>query len=94
MIAALQTVVAYLFLTRTQEESTRRQTETEKVSLQRHNELLRTRDAVIFGLAGLADCRDPETGRHLERIRHIFYAPRIYAGSQTELPRTDYTFIR
>jgi response regulator RpfG family c-di-GMP phosphodiesterase len=67
-IATLQTVVAYLFLTRTQEESTRRQTETERVSLQRHNELLRTRDAVIFGLAGLADCRDPETGRHLERI--------------------------
>ncbi len=67
-IAALQAVVAYLSLTRRQEVVTRRQTETERVSLQRHNDLLRTRDAVIFGLAGLADARDPETGKHLERI--------------------------
>ena len=64
----VQTVVAYLSLTRMQEVVTRRQTETERASLQRHNDLLRTRDAVIFGLAGLADSRDPETGKHLERI--------------------------
>lgn len=31
-------------------------------------ELIRTRDAVIFGLAKLAESRDPETGHHLERI--------------------------
>ncbi len=67
-IAVLQTVVAYLSLTWRQEVVTRKQTETERVSLQRHNDLLRTRDAVIFGLAGLADARDPETGKHLERI--------------------------
>ena len=30
--------------------------------------LVRTRDAVIFGLAKLADSRDPNTGQHLERI--------------------------
>lgn len=30
--------------------------------------LLRSRDAVIFGLAKLAESRDDETGRHLERI--------------------------
>ena len=30
--------------------------------------LVRTRDAVIFGLAKLADSRDPDTGEHLERI--------------------------
>ena len=30
--------------------------------------MLRTRDAVIFGLAKLAESRDPETGDHLERI--------------------------
>jgi putative two-component system response regulator len=30
--------------------------------------LIRTRDAIIFGLAKLADSRDPETGDHLERI--------------------------
>ncbi|MCA8991166.1 MAG: HD domain-containing protein [Planctomycetaceae bacterium] len=31
-------------------------------------ELVRTRDAVIFGFAKLSESRDPETGRHLERI--------------------------
>jgi len=31
-------------------------------------ELIRTRDAIIFGLAKLAESRDPETGQHLERI--------------------------
>ena len=30
--------------------------------------LMRTRDAVIFGLAKLAESRDDETGKHLERI--------------------------
>ncbi len=31
--------------------------------------LLKTRDAVIFGLARLAESRDDQTGHHLERIR-------------------------
>jgi putative two-component system response regulator len=35
---------------------------------QRAQEVIRTRDAVIFGLAKLAESRDPETGHHLERI--------------------------
>lgn len=30
--------------------------------------MIRTRDAVIFGLAKLAESRDPDTGQHLERI--------------------------
>ena len=34
----------------------------------RSQEVIRTRDAVIFGLAKLAESRDPETGHHLERI--------------------------
>jgi putative two-component system response regulator len=67
-IVAMQTVIAYLLMMRVQEEIAHRQTETERASLHRHNDLLRTRDAVIFGLAGLADSRDPETGKHLERI--------------------------
>ncbi|MCA9079763.1 MAG: HD domain-containing protein [Planctomycetaceae bacterium] len=37
-------------------------------SLTTARELVRTRDAVIFGLAKLSESRDPETGRHLERI--------------------------
>ena len=36
---------------------------------QRESELLRTKNAVIFGLAKLAESRDNDTGEHLERIR-------------------------
>ncbi len=36
---------------------------------QRTQSLIKTRDAVIFGLARLADSRDNETGEHLSRIR-------------------------
>ena len=35
----------------------------------RTRSLRKTRDAVVFGLAKLADSRDPDTGEHLERIR-------------------------
>jgi response regulator RpfG family c-di-GMP phosphodiesterase len=37
-------------------------------TLRQTQNLIRTRDAVIFGLAKLADSRDPDTGDHLERI--------------------------
>lgn len=37
-------------------------------ALQQSQNVLRTRDAVIFGLAKLADSRDADTGEHLERI--------------------------
>lgn len=33
-------------------------------------ELLETQNVTVFSLARLAECRDPETGEHLERIRH------------------------
>jgi response regulator RpfG family c-di-GMP phosphodiesterase len=36
--------------------------------MRQRQDLIRTRDAVVFGLAKLADSRDPETGDHLERI--------------------------
>ncbi len=36
----------------------------------RERDLLSTRDAVVFGLAKLAESRDDDTGQHLERIRH------------------------
>jgi putative two-component system response regulator len=35
----------------------------------RAKEILDTRDVAVFALAQLAESRDPETGRHLERIR-------------------------
>jgi putative two-component system response regulator len=41
----------------------------EQLAERRSQSLLRTRDAVIFGLAKLAEFRDDDTGGHLERIR-------------------------
>lgn len=67
-VAALQIVVAYLALTRTEVEHSRKQVQADRESLQRLSDLSRTRDAVVFGLAKLADSRDPDTGHHLERI--------------------------
>ncbi len=67
-ITALQAAVAYLVLTRVQDQNLREKTRAAKVSLQHYGDLLRTRDAVIFGLAKLAESRDPGTGNHLERI--------------------------
>lgn len=41
----------------------------EQAVAERAKEILDTRDVAVFALAQLAESRDPETGRHLERIR-------------------------
>jgi hypothetical protein len=66
--SALLAFVAYLIVSRIQEGFQRHQSETERVALQRVQALVRTRDAVILGLARLAESRDCETGDHLDRI--------------------------
>jgi HD-GYP domain-containing protein (c-di-GMP phosphodiesterase class II) len=58
----------YMVLARFHDESERARARSAAEGLQQRQKLLRTRDAVIFGLAKLADSRDPETGDHLERI--------------------------
>lgn len=47
-------------------------------ALRREQALLRTRDAVIFGLAKLAESRDSDTGEHVERI--ALYCQRLSAA--------------
>ena len=77
-IGGMQCMVTYLFWSRarTEQHATHRQSEHE--SMQQVKSLLRTRDAVIFGLAKLAESRDPETGQHLERIS--IYSTRLAAA--------------
>ena len=55
-------------------------------------ELVDARDLTVFALANLADSRDPETGEHLERIRH---GCRILATRLAEAgdPRVDAAFV-
>lgn len=50
----------------------------EERALRREQALLRTRDAVIFGLAKLAESRDSDTGEHVERI--ALYCQRLSAA--------------
>jgi HD-GYP domain-containing protein (c-di-GMP phosphodiesterase class II) len=75
----LQSVLAYLLLARMQWEHSRQQSRSDKLSQQNARDLLRTRDAVIFGLAKLAESRDPDTGHHLERIS--LYSTRLAAAA-------------
>jgi HD-GYP domain-containing protein (c-di-GMP phosphodiesterase class II) len=74
----LQSAIAYFMLSRLQGEHFRRQSKSDEQSLHHTRDLLRTRDAVIFGLAKLAESRDPETGHHLERIS--LYSTRLAAA--------------
>jgi len=79
-ICGLQSVVAYLILTRVRTDVSRKETRSAQESLRRHRELVRTRDAVIFGMAKLAESRDPDTGYHLERVAR--YSTRLAAALQ------------
>jgi putative two-component system response regulator len=77
-IAVLQSVVAYLVLMQSQDQTSITRRRAENISLRQHRELLRTRDAVIFGLAKLTESHDAETGYHLERI--AIYSTRLAAA--------------
>lgn len=74
-IAGLQAGMAWLVMSRMHVEQERLHSLSQEESLLRAREVLRTRDAVIFGLAKLAESRDPETGHHLERI--ALYSTRL-----------------
>ncbi len=55
----------------------------------RTHENLRARDALIMGLAKLADCRDNETGMHLERIsQYSCLLAKNLAGTHREIDDT------
>ncbi|MBX3439975.1 MAG: HD domain-containing protein [Planctomycetaceae bacterium] len=74
----LQSIVAALVFSRISTEHQQRELQSHEENLLQSKELLRTRDAVIFGLAKLAESRDPDTGHHLERI--ALYATRLAAA--------------
>jgi response regulator RpfG family c-di-GMP phosphodiesterase len=75
---ALQWGATYLILSRFHGEHTRKQMKSDEESMHRTKDLVRTRDAVIFGLAKLAESRDADTGHHLERI--ALYSTKLAAA--------------
>lgn len=68
VLLSILSIATYMVLARFHDDAERERARTTAEGLQQRQKLLRTRDAVIFGLAKLADSRDPETGDHLERI--------------------------
>ena len=66
--SVLLSISTYMVLARFYDDAERERARATADGMHQRQKLLRTRDAVIFGLAKLADSRDPETGDHLERI--------------------------
>ncbi|HET6426699.1 MAG TPA: HD domain-containing phosphohydrolase [Planctomycetaceae bacterium] len=67
-IASLQLFPLVLFALSDGKKQTEIEHDFRHQQSQLNGELVRTRDAVIFGLAKLAESRDTDTGYHLERI--------------------------
>ncbi len=63
----------------------------EKQVSRRDRELIQTQNAVIFGLAKLAESRDNDTGEHLDRIKS--YVTILASGLATTDPRIDEAFV-
>ncbi len=67
-MCVLLSIAAYMIVARLHDEIDSQRSRSAHETLRQSQSLIRTRDAVIFGLAKLAESRDPETGDHLERI--------------------------
>ncbi|MCP4251348.1 MAG: HD domain-containing protein [bacterium] len=80
----LMAIAVYMVLARFQDRVQQHQSQAADRIQRQSQSLIRTRDAVIFGLAKLADSRDPETGDHLERISAYSVA---LAGALRDDPR-------
>ena len=73
-----QGVAAWLLINRLRGSDEREKLQSQEDAMRTAKELLITRDAVVFGLAKLAESRDNDTGMHLERI--ALYSTRLAAA--------------
>ncbi len=64
----LSAATLFMLLTRFHKTAAKGQQHPDIEALRQSQTLIRTQETVIFGLAKLADSRDPDTGAHLERI--------------------------
>ena len=76
-VACLQASAAFLVYCRIWKQAAQTENHATEILARQERELVRTRDAIIFGLARLADSRDSDTGKHLERIAS--YSTRLAA---------------
>lgn len=68
LVSGLLGLLSYLVVGKAHDHVQRQRTSTESQALSQIETLQRTRDAIILGLAKLAEFRDEDTGAHLERI--------------------------
>ena len=69
IIGLMGTVLNVFMVKRIVDEDERIQTQLEQKVEERTDQLRQTKNAIIFGLAKLAESRDNDTGEHLDRIR-------------------------
>ena len=86
------TIVTLVFVNRLDQTIEGRKRELERAVQTRTNELMKTKNAVIFGLAKLAESRDNDTGEHLERIRQ--YVTILAEHLRHSHPEIDEEYIR
>jgi putative two-component system response regulator len=77
-LSGLLSICTFMVAKRLNDELAGELDRSEDRALHREQALLRTRDAVIFGLAKLAESRDSDTGEHVERIS--LYCQRLAAA--------------
>ncbi len=86
-VCGLQSALVWLVYSRLQGEHARRQTQSQEENLLRAQELVRVQEAVILGLAKLAESRDTDTGLHLDRIA-------LYSSKLASALKRDPRYVR
>ena len=86
------TLLNALVVARYESRLARSHADLELLVRRRTDALLRHRDAIIFGLARLADSRDNETGEHLDRIRS--YCEVLVRQLARSEPAIDANFVQ
>jgi len=80
--SVLAAIAMYMIVAQLYDDLSRRRAQAEADALRYVQSLVRTRDAVIFGLARVAESRDPMIGHHLERVS--LYASRLAAAARRQ----------
>lgn len=91
LILALSAAASVSLLRRYDASLVRVNKQLEEEVTRRVRQALSTRHAMIFGLAKLADCRDTDTGSHLERISR--YCAALARELRPEFPEIDDAWI-
>jgi len=78
-LGVLLGVIMYLFVTKIFEHFAKTQHKSDTEALRQVQSLIHAQDAIIIGLAKLAESRDDDTGHHLERMS--VYSCRLAAAA-------------